>query len=101
MRCKRPKRLDSKRPDERCKVLPFRPRDKTHRRYTVAKAERDIDRLLVLSRYENPDKNIDDYRARMVENVAAMLLLSALVAVGAFDLIDLQQIQHCASLGAC
>jgi hypothetical protein len=37
----------------------------------------------------------------MVENVAAVVLLSALVAIAAFDVIGLEQIQHCAFAGSC
>jgi hypothetical protein len=37
----------------------------------------------------------------MVENVAAVVLLSALVAVAAFDFIGLEQSQHCASAIIC
>jgi hypothetical protein len=61
----------------------------------------DIDQLLDLSRYEEPGRDAGDYKARMVENVAAVVLLSVLVAFAAFDVISLEQIQHCASAGGC
>ena len=64
-------------------------------------AGRDIDQLLDLSRYEEPGRDAGDYKARMVENVAAVVLLSVLVAFAAFDVISLEQIQHCASAGGC
>jgi hypothetical protein len=37
----------------------------------------------------------------MVENVAAVVVISALVAVAAFDFIDLEQIQRCAFAIVC
>jgi hypothetical protein len=90
-------------PDGCCKILQFRQRDDAdaHRRCTVENAGRDIDQLLDLSRYEEPGRDTGDYKARMVENVAAVVLLSALVAFAAFDVISLEQIQHCASAGGC
>jgi hypothetical protein len=62
---------------------------------------RDIDRLIDLSRYEKPQPSADDYQRRMVENVAAVVLLSVLVVIATFDVIGLEQIQRCASAGSC
>jgi hypothetical protein len=93
----------SESPDGGCKVLQFRWRGDAdaHRRRTVENDGRDIDQLLDLSRYEEPGRDAGDYKARMVENVAAVVLLSVLVALAAFDVISLEQVQHCASAGGC
>ena len=88
--------------DSGCKILQFQPRATNgHRKGAVKNAERDIGQLLDLSRYEDPGRNTDEFRARMVENAAAVVLLSVLVAFAAFDVISLEQIQHCASAGSC
>jgi hypothetical protein len=94
-----PKRQD----DSGCKILQFRQRDESdgHHKRTADCPGGDIDPLLDLSRYEQPRRYTEDYKARMVENVAAVVLLSALVAVAAFDFIDLEQIQRCASTIVC
>jgi hypothetical protein len=94
-----PKRQD----DSGCKILQFRSRHDAdgHHKHAADHPGRDIDQLLDLSRYEKPPRYTEDYKARMVENMAAVLLLSALVAVAAFDFIDLEQIQHCASATGC
>jgi len=96
-----PKKQD----DSCCKILQFRLRDDAdghhkHKRPTD-NPRRDIDQLLDLSRYEKSSGYTEDYRARMVENVAAVVVISALVAVAAFDFIDLAQIQRCASAIVC
>ena len=99
---------DEKRQDDSgCKILQFRLRDDVegHHQRAADKAGRDIGQPLDLSRYENPPENpqrdTENYKLRMVENVAAVVLLSALVAIAAFDVIGLEQIQHCALAGSC
>ena len=89
--------------DSGCKILQFRLRDESdgHHKHTADRPGRDIDPLLDLSRYEQPRRYTEDYKARMVENVAAVVLLSALVAVAAFDFIGLEQSQRCASATGC
>jgi hypothetical protein len=97
MKCERRTGLD----DGDCKVLPFRRRDGVDAKEQREQVERDINRLLDLSRYEDPKRNIDEYKARMVENMAAVVVLSVLVAVAALDIISLEQLQHCAYATAC
>lgn len=94
-----PKRQD----DSGCKILQFRLRDDAdgHHKRTADCPRRDIGPLLDPLRYEQPRGYTEDYRARMVENLAAVVLLSALVAIAAFDFIDLEQSQHCASATGC
>jgi hypothetical protein len=89
--------------DSGCKILQFRLRDESdrHRRRTTDRPGCDIDPLLDLSRYERPRGYTEDYKARMVENVAAVVLLSALVAFAAFDFIGLEQNQRCAYAIVC
>lgn len=108
-------------PDGGCKILQFRRRDDADRNRKQPdnannNVEHDLDRLLDLgryeepcryeepsidSRYEEPGREASNYRALMIENVAAVVLLSVLVAFAAFDVISLEQIQHCASAGGC
>lgn len=95
---------DAKRPDDSgCKILQFRLRDDVEGRLQrpVDKVERDIGQLLDLSRYENLQRDTENYKLRTVENVAAFVLLSALVAIAAFDVVGLEQIQRCAFAGGC
>ena len=89
--------------DSGCKILQFRLRDDVegHHQRAADKAGRDIGQLLDLSRYENPQRDTENYKLRMVENVAAVVLLSALVAIAAFDVVGLEQIQRCAFAGSC
>ena len=86
-----------------CKILQFPLRDTADRHPARAAkhARRDIDPLLDLSRYERPRRYTEDYKARMVENVAAVILLFALVAVATFDFIDLEKSQRCAYAIVC
>lgn len=91
-----------KRGEGGCKILPFRRRgDAGDNSRPAAGNECYIDRLIDLSRYEELPRYTDDYRCRMVENLAAVLLLSALVVIAALDVIGLEQIQHCTLAGAC
>jgi hypothetical protein len=86
-----------------CKVLQFRLRDVADRQRERAadNAGRDIGQLLDLSRYEESGKDADEFefKDRMVQNVAAVVVLSVFVAFAAFDVIRLEQIQHC--IGGC
>jgi hypothetical protein len=103
MTCGEPSRRD----DSGCKILQFRLRDDAHGHQLAANnPRRDIDQMLDLSRYEKSGRYTSgrytkNYKTRMVENVAAVVLLSALVAVAAFDFIGLEQSQHCASAIIC
>jgi hypothetical protein len=96
MTCGEPKRQDD------CRILQFPLRDAAdrHRARTAKHFRRDIDPLLDLSRYEGA-RHTEDYKARMVENVAAVILLAALVAVATFDFSDLEQSQRCAYAIVC
>lgn len=98
MTCGEPNRRE----DSGCKILQFRLRDDAHGHQLAANnPRRDIDQMLDLSRYEKSGRYTKNYKTRMVENVAAVVLLSALVAVAAFDFIGLEQSQHCASAIIC
>jgi hypothetical protein len=95
MRHAETKRQDdpNKREESTCRILPFRP--------PARDAARDIEQLIDLSRYEKPLRYTNDYGRRMMENVAAIVLLTVLVAFAAFDVIGLEQVQHCAWAGSC
>jgi hypothetical protein len=93
---------EPKRPDDcSCTILQFRSRDDGHLKGDACDAGRVIGPSPDLSRYENPRGYTKDYKARMVENVAAVVLLFALVSIAAFSFVGLEQIQHCASAGSC
>jgi hypothetical protein len=61
----------------------------------------ELSRLIDLSRYEAPPQGADDFRARMGANVAALVLLAALIAAGTIDVIDLEDIERCAPPSLC
>jgi hypothetical protein len=98
-------RGDSEVPNDGCKILQFRQRDAANvdaqRAAAVKNSGRDIDRLLDLAQYENPRGDADDYKHRMVENVAAVVFLFAFIAIAAFGFIDLEQVRSCAATGIC
>ena len=102
-------RGEPKRPDDSSKILQFRPRGVANgcRKRVTKNAERDLGHLLDLSRYENPERYEDpergksEFRVQMTENVAAVVVLLVLIAIGTCDVIGLEQIQHCASAGSC
>ena len=83
-------------------VLKFRRKPSGARYNRVGESrKRDIIQLLDLSKYENPNNAADDFKRRMIENIAAVLVLGALVGIGAVDVVSLEQIQHCASVQDC
>ena len=80
------------------RVLKFRPR--THARPPSAATS---GRLAPdLSRYERGDESPDEYRHRMITNIAAIAFTAALTAVGiwlAVTLADLRSKQDCVLMG--
>jgi hypothetical protein len=89
--------------DEEHVVLKFRPRTSAHpptqREETdPAKAPAAND----LSRYERPRDEGDDFRHRMLANVAALAFTVALTAIGiwlAVSIADLRKTQDCVLMG--
>jgi hypothetical protein len=94
--------------DEEHRVLPFRPRtssgsparrgDGTAERPYADAAPEPLD----LSRYERPRDEPDDFRHRMLANIAAFAFTVALIAVGiwlAMSIADLRRTQDCVLMG--
>ena len=92
--------------EEEHRVLKFRPRT-TARPPGTARATRlcrqDIDHEPNdLSRYERPREEPDDFRHRMLANIAAFAFTVALTAVGiwlAMSIADLRKTQDCVLMG--
>jgi len=95
--------------DDEHRVLQFRPRSALHapqlRNSPTAAQPRHQDdppEPLDLSRYERPRPQPDDFRQRMLANIAAFAFTVALTAVGiwlAMSISDLRKTQDCVLMG--
>ena len=95
--------------DDEHRVLQFRPRNALHspelRKAPLAARHRQLDtspELLDLSRYDQPRDEPDDFRHRMLANIAAFAFTVALAAIGiwlAMSIADLRKTQDCALMG--
>ena len=94
--------------DEEHRVLQFRPRHSAQPpnfRGNVAAQPRQQDNTLEpldLSRYERPREEPDDFRHRMLANIAAFAFTVALTAIGiwlAMSIADLRRTQDCVLMG--
>jgi hypothetical protein len=94
--------------EEEHRVLQFRPRSALHtpdwRGNTVVQPQRQdsTPEPLDLSRYERPREQEDDFRQRMLANIAAFAFTVALTAVGiwlAMSIADLRRTQDCVLMG--
>lgn len=94
--------------EEEHRVLKFRPRTTAHpperRAYPGEPAlKQDVDHEPNdLSRYERPRDEPDDFRRRMLANIAAFAFTIALTAVGiwlAMSIADLRKSQDCVLMG--
>jgi hypothetical protein len=92
--------------EEEHRVLKFRPRTTAHppgrRGYPGEPALRHDVEPNDLSRYERPRDEPDDFRHRMLANVAAFAFTVALTAVGiwlAMSIADLRKTQDCVLMG--
>ncbi|WP_024516293.1 hypothetical protein [Bradyrhizobium sp. Tv2a-2] len=84
------------------KILCFRPRTFGSRdRKDKTRFEEDICRLLDLSRFEMRRECPDDFRKRMVANLAALVLLTTFAALAAVDVYDIARIERCAQPLEC
>jgi hypothetical protein len=77
--------------NERGKILTFRPKPNTA----------DVARLLDLSKYERPRQKPDEFKVRMTENVAALIVLGLLIGIAATDFSDIEQLQQCTTTWPC
>ncbi|KRQ93053.1 hypothetical protein [Bradyrhizobium valentinum] len=97
--------------DDEHVVLKFRPRTSAHppsRREesdpakTASKTSKTAPAANDLSRYERPRDEGDDFRQRMLANVAALAFTVALTAIGiwlAISIADLRKTQDCVLMG--
>ena len=91
--------------DEEHVVLKFRPRTSSHpprRREEPSQPANGWQAANDLSRYERPREEPDDFRQRMLANVAALAFTMALTAVGiwlAISIADLRKTQDCVLMG--
>ena len=85
------------------KVLNFRPRTLTgsRGRKDNTRSDEDICRLFDLSRYEMRRESHDDFRKRMIINLAALILLTTFAALAAVDVYDIARIERCAQPSEC
>jgi hypothetical protein len=85
------------------KVLNFRPRTLTGSRDPKGNACRNenICQLLDLSRYEMCRESPDDFRKKMVANLAALVLLTTFVTLAAVDVYSIARIEGCAQPSEC
>ena len=98
--------------EEEHRVLQFRPRHSAHppnfHGNMAAPPQQQDNRLdnnlepLDLSRYERPREEPDDFRHRMLANIAAFAFTVALTAIGiwlALSISDLRRTQDCVLMG--
>lgn len=90
--------------DDEHVVLKFRPRTSAHppRRHEEPAPPRALPAANDLSRYERPRDEPDDFRHRMLANVAALAFTIALTAIGiwlAMSIADLRRTQDCVLMG--
>lgn len=90
--------------DDEHVVLKFRPRTSAHPpgRHEEPAPPRALPAANDLSRYERPRDEPDDFRHRMLANVAALAFTIALTAIGiwlAMSIADLRRTQDCVLMG--
>ncbi|MCK1670635.1 hypothetical protein [Bradyrhizobium sp. 150] len=92
--------------DDEHRVLQFRPRTSpsptAHRGNASVQQLRVARERLDLSRYEEPRTEPDDFRRRMLANIAALAFTIALTAIGiwlAVSIADLRRTQDCVLMG--
>ncbi|WFU69537.1 MULTISPECIES: hypothetical protein [unclassified Bradyrhizobium] len=92
--------------DDEHRVLQFRPRNSpsptVHRGSGTVQPLRVTPEQLDLSRYEQPRTEPDDFRHRMLANIAALAFTVALTAIGiwlAVSIADLRRTQDCVLMG--
>ena len=91
--------------EEEHRVLQFRPRTvapASGQRRNLNEPVRQFEAANDLSRYERDREEADDYRHRMLANVAAFAFTIALLAIGiwlAMSIADLRRTQDCVLMG--
>jgi hypothetical protein len=86
--------------DNRGKVLKYRPPKPNAESEKPAGdvSETNVVRLLDLSKYERPREPPDEFKARMTENLAALVVLGVFIGIAATDVIAIEQLQHRATI---
>jgi hypothetical protein len=86
--------------DNRGKVLKYRPPKPSteSERHDRDVSEADIVRLLDLSKYERPREAPDEFKARMTENMAALIVLGVFIGIATTDFNAIEQFQHGATI---
>ena len=85
-------------------VLNYRPRASvtgSRDRKDNTRSDWDICRLFDLSRYELRHERPDNFRGRMVANLAALVLLTTFATLAAVDVYDIARIERCAQSLEC
>jgi hypothetical protein len=92
--------------DDEHRVLQFRPRHSVQPRvsqtHAVGQPRHDDGEPLDLTRYEQAREQPDDFRHRMLANIAAFAFTVALLAIGiwlAVSISDMRKTQDCVSMG--
>jgi len=91
--------------DDEHVVVKFRPRTSAHppgHRNEPGHRDEPVDQARDLSSYERPRDEPDDFRHRMLANVAALAFTVALTAIGiwlAMSIADLRKTQDCVLMG--
>ena len=94
--------------DEEHRVLQFRPRNPAQPAFRLGDAAQQVSRepqkpeRLDLSRYERVREEPDDFRQRMLANIAGFAFTVALTAIGiwlALSIADLRRTQDCVLMG--
>ena len=88
--------------DDEHRVLKFRPRTLSHPPGQQARGEDSGQRAQDLSRFERGREEPDDFRHRMLANLAAAAFTVALTAIGiwlAMSIADLRKTQDCVLMG--
>jgi hypothetical protein len=97
----RDRRMEADQQDD-SKVLNFRARTLNSRDCKDSpRSDEDICRLFDLSRYEMRRESRDDFRGRMIANLAALVLLTTFAALAAADVYDIARIERCAQPSDC
>ena len=79
---------------------PPKPRLRTKTRIRTV-SEGNIIRLLDLSTYEKPRETPEQFKARMTENIAALIVLALFICIASAGFRDIEKHQSCANISQC
>jgi hypothetical protein len=86
--------------DNRGEVLEYRPpKPNTEpERHAGDVSETNVVRLLDLSKYERLREPPDEFKARMTQNLAALIVLGVFIGIATTDVIAIEQLQRGAAI---